>query len=76
MSRKKKMPAIELPQILTDVITEYLGSRVVNKLSNVQQHDLTRLAGYTAAEVGAIVENSRLPLITKVDPEPPENGEG
>ncbi len=62
-TRKKKRPEFELPAIIIEAISDYLGPTAVNKLRPDQATHLMNVAGYCAGKVGEILETDEPPTL-------------
>lgn len=65
MARKKKNAALELPAIVIEATTNYLGVTVMNKLDAKRSAILFELAGIYAKNVALTIEVGATPLPVK-----------
>ncbi len=70
MSAKKRRPEFELGPLMINQVQEYLGPRVVNKLSSEQAASVARLCNECASTIGRILEDAG----EVMDPDPDPGG--
>lgn len=58
MSARKKRPEFELGPLLINQVQEYLGVRVVNKLTGRQAANIARLCNECASVIGVVLEDA------------------
>jgi len=54
-SRAKRRPELELPPLLVQAVLDYLGPRVVAKLTSTQATQVHQLAGHMAGQLGIML---------------------
>lgn len=70
MSAKKRRPEFELGPLFINQMQDYLGIRVVNKLSSEQAANMARLCNECASTIGRVLEESDL-VDVDADDDPP-----
>lgn len=58
-TRRKKRPEFELGPLLINQVQEYLGTRVINKLTSDQAAGIARLCNECASTIGVVIEGDK-----------------